>query len=421
MPASVEILTIGTELLLGATLDSNGAHLGAALAEIGLDVYAKHSVGDNESRIAAMLVAALERCDGVVTTGGLGPTVDDLTKEAVARALDLPLELHEPSLAAITARLTHVGRPVTENNRRQAMLPASSVVLENAHGTAPGFIAFRADRRFVAALPGVPREMRPMLADLLLPWLRERFSLSGGIVTRTLHTAGISESELDGRIEDLFRTQENPKIAVLAHEGLVDIKLMAKVADRRDAEALLDPLEARVRERIGSAIFGIDGDTLAGVILRELRERRLTLAFAESCSGGLLADAIVRVPGASDVFRGSVVAYANDVKEQMLGLSPEILARDGAVSEACAAAMAQGALERLKADLAISVTGIAGPEGGSADKPVGTVYIGLASRGRGAVAHRRCWMGGRADIRFRSVLAALVLLRDEIKTLTGVD
>ena len=344
---SVEIVTIGTELLLGHTVDSNSAHIGVALAQIGLDLYAKHSVGDNEERLAVTLSAALERSDGVITTGGLGPTVDDLTKEAISRALGTALELHEPSLIALTDRMARSGRTVGENNRRQAILPAHAVVMANAHGTAPGFIAFRNDGKFIAAMPGVPREMRAMLAETLLPWLRHHFGLQGGIFTRTLHTVGIAESEIDARIEDLFRGQENPKIAVLAHGGRVDIKLMAKVADTREAPRLLAPLEKIVRARIGDGIFGIDEETLEGVIVRELRERSLTLAFAESCTGGALTDAIVRVAGASHVFRGSVVAYANDIKEELLNVPHEILLRYGAVSEACASAMAEGRVATL--------------------------------------------------------------------------
>jgi nicotinamide-nucleotide amidase len=418
---SVEIVTIGTELLLGTKLDSNSVHIGAALAEIGLDLYAKHSVGDNEDRLASTLSSALERCDGIITTGGLGPTVDDLTKEAIARALGVQLELHEPSLAALISRLAHSNRPLTENNRRQAVLPAGCVVLENPNGTAPGFIAFRADGRFVAAMPGVPREMRAMLSDSLVPWLRDHFSLRGGIVSRTLHTAGIPESEVDRRIEDLFRLQENPKIAVLAHGGLVDITLMAKVSDRSMAAQLLDPLEKIVRERIGVGIFGSDTDTLEGVIVCELAKRGLTLGFAESCTGGLLTEAIVRTPGASEVLRGSIIAYANDIKEAQLGVPRELLEAHGAVSAECAIAMARGALDKLHVNIAISVTGIAGPAGGTAEKPVGTVYIGIASRDHEAVAHYRFFLGSRSDIRSRSVLAALIILQDEILTMKPTE
>jgi nicotinamide-nucleotide amidase len=237
--ANLEIVTIGTEILLGHLLDTNAHYVARELSDHGVDVYQKHSVGDNAARLEAMLRGALERADGVVTTGGLGPTVDDLTKDAVAAATGTTLELHEPSLRAIEARFAALGRtaPLGENNRRQAILPRGAVVLENPNGTAPGFIALRGDGKFVACMPGVPREMKPMLNDALLPWLIARFNLHGAIYTRTLHTVGIGESDLDARIEPLFRSLENPKIAVLAHDFRVDVKIMAKAPDRAAASA----------------------------------------------------------------------------------------------------------------------------------------------------------------------------------------
>ncbi len=406
---SVEIVTIGTEILLGQLLDTNAPHVARALADAGVDVFAKHSVGDNAARLAAMLSGALARADGVVTTGGLGPTVDDLTKEAVAQATGLPLDLHEPSLRAIEERFRTFGRPMTENNRRQAMLPRGAAVFDNPNGTAPGFAAVRADGKFVACMPGVPREMKPMLADSLVPWLRARYGLGGGIFTRTLHTVGIGESELDGRVEDLFRSLENPKIAMLAHEGRVDVKIMAKAADAEAARALIAPVEAAVRERIGSGLFGVDEETLEGAIVRELETLGLTLGTAESITGGGLADAIVRVPGASAVFRGGIVAYDNAVKTALLGVGAGLLEAHGAVSAEVAQAMAQGARATLGTDVALSTTGIAGPTGGTAEKPVGLVYFGLATRDE-TLVRRVTFPGTRADVRQRAVTTALNIL-----------
>ena len=303
----VEIITIGTELLLGTTLDGNSAYIGRALADIGLDVYAKHSVGDNRQRLRDMLERALDDANGAITTGGLGPTVDDLTKDAIAEVLGVDLVLHEPSLAALEERFERSGRTVSENNRRQVYLPRGAIVLPNPHGTAPGFVGVRSDGRFIAALPGVPREMRPMLGDLLLPWLRTYLHLEGGIVTKTLRTVGIAESEIDRRIEDLFRAQENPKIAVLAHMSRVDIKIMAKVAQITDAPVMIAPLEVMLRDRIGEGIYGVDQETLEERIVTLLKQQALTLGCAESCTGGAIADAIVAVPGASNVFRGGIV------------------------------------------------------------------------------------------------------------------
>ncbi len=409
---SVEIITIGTEILLGQLVDTNSAHIARVLADCGLDVYQKHSVGDNAARLEAMLRGALERADGVVTTGGLGPTVDDLTKEAVTAAVGVPLALHEPSVRAIEARLASFGRtgPIAENNRRQAILPAGSVVLENPHGTAPGFVALRRDGKFVACLPGVPSEMKPMLGERLVPWLIARFGLRDGIYTRTLHTIGIAESEVDARIEALFRSLENPKIAVLAHTSQVDVKIMAKAPDRSAAQALMAPVEAELRERIGPGIFGVDGETLAGALVERIVARGQTLGTAESLTGGAVAAAIVGVAGASRCFRGGIVAYDDALKESLLDVEPQLLARFGAVSEEVARAMARGACARLGTDIAVATTGVAGPGGGSSEKPVGLVYVAVAFA-RGEITVRRVTLpGSREEIRQRSTVAALTLL-----------
>ena len=408
--ASVEIVTIGTEILLGHLVDTNSAYLARALADHGVDVYAKHSVGDNTDRLAVMLTDALARADGAITTGGLGPTVDDLTKDAVARAVGKRLVLHEPSLRAIEERFRSFGRTMTENNRRQAYLPEGCVVLDNPHGTAPGFVAVRDDGKFVACMPGVPREMKPMLEERLVPWLVQRFSLREAIYTKTLHTVGIGESDLDRRIEDLFRTLENPKIAVLAHGFRVDVKVMAKAESRARAAAMIEPVAAELRTRIGSGYYGDDDTTLAGAIVARLTERGLTLATAESCTGGAVADAIVGVAGASSAFRGAVVAYADDVKTGLLNVPQRTLESSGAVSEETAVAMGRGARERLGADVVLATTGIAGPSGGTQEKPVGLVWFALVF-GDGEIETRRLtFPGNRADIRERATVAALSLL-----------
>jgi nicotinamide-nucleotide amidase len=408
--ASVEIVTIGTEILLGHLVDTNAAFIASRLADAGIDVFAKHSVGDNTDRLALMLDGALERADGVITTGGLGPTVDDLTKDAVSLAVGRPLLLHEPSLRAIEARFAAMGRTMSENNTRQAVLPAGSTVLDNPHGTAPGFVALRADGKFVASMPGVPREMKPMLSDRLIPWLTARFDVRSAIFTRTLHTVGIPESELDRRIEDLFRSSENPKIALLAHAGRVDVKIMAKAAGAASAETMLAPVAAEIRARIGSGYFGDDETSLESAIVSELVRRGLTIGTAESCTGGGVADALVGVAGASQTFRGAIVAYADDVKTSLLDVSEETLAAAGAVSEETALAMARGARRRLGVDIAVSTTGIAGPDGGTPEKPVGLVWFGFAGPEGNAQATRLNFPGTRADIRNRAATAALGLI-----------
>ena len=421
---SAEIVTIGTEILLGHLLDTNAPFVARRLADHGVDVYAKHSVGDNAERLAVMLEDVLSRADGAITTGGLGPTVDDLTKDAVARAVGKRLVLHEPSLRAIEDRFRQFGRPMAENNRRQAYLPEGCTVMENPHGTAPGFIAVRDDGTFVACMPGVPREMKPMLEEKLIPWLVRRFDLRDAIYTKTLHTVGIGESELDRRIEDLFRTLENPKIAVLAHGWRVDVKVMAKARSRAEADAMIEPVAEELRRRIGSGYYGDDDTTLAGAIVGRLAERGETLGSAESCTGGAIADAIVQVAGASAAFRGAIVAYADEVKTALLNVPPETLRAVGAVSEETAVAMARGGRERLGADVVIATTGIAGPAGGSEEKPVGLVWFALAF-GEGEIETRRLtFPGSRADIRERATTAALGLiwrrLEREVHAANGV-
>jgi nicotinamide-nucleotide amidase len=283
-------------------------------------------------------------------------------------------------------------------------------VFDNPHGTAPGFVALRDDGKFVACMPGVPREMKPMLADRLVPWLVRRFDLREAIYTRTLHTVGIGESDLDRRVEDLFRTLENPKIAMLAHGFAVDVKIMAKARSREQAGAMIEPVAAELRTRIGSGYYGDDDVTLAGAIVRALTERGLTLGTAESCTGGGIADAIVSVVGASATFRGGIVAYADEIKSALLDVPERTLAESGAVSEETAVAMVRGARRRLGVDVAIATTGVAGPGGGTPEKPVGLVWYALSLGGDEIETRRLTFPGARSDVRERATVAALGLL-----------
>lgn len=408
MPA-VEVIAVGTELLLGQLTDTNSRTIAQALAGAGIDVFATHTVGDNRARIATAVRGALERAGGVITTGGLGPTVDDLTKEAIADVLGVELELHAPSLAWIQAAFARLGREMRDNNRKQAMLPRGAVVLPNLHGTAPGFAVVRADGKFVAALPGPPREMRPMLEERLIPWLRERYDVRAAIFTRVLHTVGIAESEIDHRIDDLFRAGENPKIAVLAHDYRCDVKVMAKAESVERGQALIAPVEAELRRRLEGHVFGTDEQTLPGAIHQALQQAASTLAVAESCTGGALGAALASTPGASKAFLGGIIAYDNAVKHNLLGVRMQTLERYGAVSEEAAREMAAGARERLGASIGLAVTGIAGPDGGTPEKPVGTVWLGYADDQDGHTA-RLTLHGDRAAIQARAVTAALALL-----------
>ncbi|HVR45722.1 MAG TPA: competence/damage-inducible protein A [Candidatus Binatia bacterium] len=408
---SVELVAVGTEILLGQLVDTNTAFIAARLAEAGIDVHATHAVGDNRERIAAAIRSALNRAEGVLTTGGLGPTIDDITKEAVCDALGLGVQLYEPALAHMEAVFAAHGRPMRPNNRKQAELPEGSRPLDNPNGTAPGFIAFAAAGKFVACMPGVPREMKPMLEGQVVPFLRARFGARERIYTRVLHTIGIGESEIDHRIDDLFRSYENPKVAVLAHDFRADVKITAKAASEADAEAMIAPLQEDVERRLLGHIFGRDDATPASAVLALLRERGRTLAIAESCTGGLVSAALTSVPGASLSFRGGVVAYDNAVKVAQLGVDVETLATAGAVSEEAAREMARGARARLGADVGLSTTGIAGPDGGTPEKPVGLVWIALDDGE--TRAHRMQLRGDRDAIQRRATTAALgILWRD---------
>ncbi|HEY7994909.1 MAG: competence/damage-inducible protein A [Candidatus Eremiobacterales bacterium] len=403
---SAEIITIGTELLLGQLVDTNTSSIARALAACGVDVHRETSVGDNEQRIAAAVREALGRSDIAICAGGLGPTVDDLTREAVAAAFERPLVLHEPSLAYIEQRFAQAGWAMAPNNRRQAMVPAGAVVLDNPHGSAPGFVVDDG-RRIAIALPGPPAELDPMLQELAIPWLVKRFDIKAVIVTRVLHTLGIGESDLDERIADLFRDSRNPSIAVLARPGFVDVKITAKAQDAQAAAPLIASLEAKLRERLGDSIYATDDGSFEQSLGEALRARGWSIGVAESCTGGLIAAAIASVPGASDYFKGGVIAYADDVKSRLLGVDRAIIAKHGAVSEEVARAMAVGAREHLHATLAVSTTGVAGPGGGTPDKPVGLVFVALARPGDKTTVRRLTLPGTRGVIQRRATVAAL--------------
>jgi nicotinamide-nucleotide amidase len=403
---SVELIAVGTELLLGQLVDTNTGHVASRLAASGIDVRETHCVGDNRQRIAALISGVLERADGIVTTGGLGPTVDDLTKEAVCDALGVDTVLDQASLDFMEAIFKSFGREMRENNRKQAELPRGAQVLVNPNGTAPGFIVFRADGKFVACMPGVPREMKPMLDDRLLPILKERFALHDAIYTRVIHTINLGESEIDHRIEDLFRTCENPKIAVLAHDFRCDVKLMAKAESSQEAEAAIEPLQRDIEARLAGYVYGLDAATPESAVHDAMVARGLTIATAESCTGGRIASALTSVPGSSKSFIGGIVAYDNAVKIDQLGVDPAVIDAHGAVSEETVLQMARGVRERFGASLGFATTGIAGPDGGTPEKPVGMVWFALDD-GIAPQAWKYQFRGKRGEVQGRSVTFSL--------------
>ena len=380
---SAEILCIGTELLLGNITNGNARWLAEQLAALGLPHHRQTVVGDNRERLMAAVREAAGRCQVLITTGGLGPTPDDLTTATLAAAFDTPLVEHPEIWAEIQARLHARGRVCSPSNRQQAFLPAGAQVLPNPTGTAPGMIwtppaAAGIQPGFtVLTFPGVPSEMEAMWRATAAPWLRAAGLAEGVFASRMLRFWGVSESALAEQMADLLEG-ENPTLAPYAGAGEVKLRLTARAGSDSEAQALLAPLEAEIRSRTGTACFGVDDDSLASVVLELLRRRGESLAVAESCTGGGLGAVLAAVPGASDVFRGGVIAYANAVKQELLGVSAALLDSHGAVSDPVALAMAEGARRVTGASWAIAVTGIAGPGGGTAEKPVGLVHIAVA-------------------------------------------
>ena len=412
----IECVTVGDELLLGFTVDTNAAHLARALSAEGIRVVRRATVGDDAGAIAEAVAQGLVRTGAVITTGGLGPTSDDRTREAIARLFRRGLRFHEPIWEAFRALWRARGYPgePPESNRRQAMVPDGATILENRHGTAPGLWLEDELGRWVAMLPGVPREMRGMLDDTLLPRLRERAGAGARHVIRslTLRTTGVAES----RLADMLGTLGDGGDIALAYlpgpDG-VDLRLTAAPLAADAAEDALRARAAALRERIGAYVYGEDETDLAAVVVDLARKRRVGIAVAESCTGGLLGGRLTAIPGSSDVFVGAVVAYADAVKIRDLEVPEQLIARHGAVSEPVALAMATGAQRRFRTDLAIAITGIAGPGGGSEEKPVGTVCcaVDLANRARST---RRVLPGDRKEIRHRATQLALSMARESL-------
>ncbi|MEB3201261.1 MAG: competence/damage-inducible protein A [Synechococcus sp.] len=374
---TAEILCIGTELLLGTITNSNARWLAEQLAALGIPHHRQGVVGDNRERLIAELQAAAERCAVLITTGGLGPTPDDLTTAAIAAAFGTPLVEHPQVWAEIQARLAARGRPCAASNRRQASLPEGAALLPNPTGTAPGMIWTPRPGFTILTFPGVPSEMRAMWQATAAPWLQAAGLAEGVFVSRMLRFWGVAESNLAEQMADLLEAA-NPTVAPYAGAGQVKLRITARAASMAAAEALLAPVEAEIRARTGALCFGVDDDSLASVVLDQLRRRGQTLAVAESCTGGGLGAALAAVPGASDVLIGGVIAYANSVKQVLLGVPAVLLDTHGAVSDPVASAMAEGVRRSTGADWALAITGVAGPGGGSGEKPVGLVHIAVA-------------------------------------------
>ncbi len=412
MSFPIEIVTIGDELLLGFTIDTNAAFLARELASLGVQIVRRATVGDAPEGITTAIREALERTGAVITTGGLGPTADDRTKPAIAEIFGRAMVLDEAILSSLEQRWrTRFGVDMPVSNRQQALVPEGATILHNRHGSAPG-IWLEDDRgRWVAMFPGVPREMRGMVADTLVPRLRERLPQGGAVVrSRTVRTASISESAIADRLGELGRGVDGLPLAFLPGIDGVDLRLTANRWTASETDDRLNAAATTLRDRIGKFVYGEGDDDLAALMLAACAARDATIAVAESCTGGLLGARLTAVPGSSRVVQGGVIAYANDVKVRELRVDAAVIESHGAVSEPVARAMASGVRAKFGTTIGIGITGIAGPDGGTPEKPVGTVWVAIDLDGD-VHAVKAVIPGDRGEIRQRAAQLALDRLR----------
>ncbi|HEX6643455.1 MAG TPA: competence/damage-inducible protein A [Gemmatimonadales bacterium] len=410
---NVEIVTIGTELLLGFTVDTNGAEMGRMLADIGVRVTRRTTISDRAGDITAAVSDALARTRAVIVTGGLGPTRDDITKVTVAELFGVPLEFDESLWDALVERYRTAGRVPVESNRTQAQVPRGAVVLPNRWGSASGLWLEDRERGLVVMLPGVPLEMRNLMRHEVVPRLVARATEARVIRSRTLRTVGVAEAALAERLGEIERDIAPVTLAYLPQPAGVDLRLTAWDVPEQQATTLLDRAAARVRSHAGRAVYGEGEDDLAAVVLERARRAGVLIGVAESCTGGLVGARLTETPGSSDVMQGSVVCYSYRSKADLLGVSTADIERHGAVSEPVVRAMAAGALERLGAGISVAVTGIAGPGGATPEKPVGTVWFATAI-GKDVRAVKLVIFGTRAEVRERAAQTALRLLLDRL-------
>ena len=397
---NAQILCVGTELLLGDIVNTNAAFISTQLAEIGISVYKHICVGDNPERLSAALNDALRETDLIITSGGLGPTYDDLTKETISAALGLELELHEPTLEQIKSFFARTGRVMPENNIKQAMIPRGAKIFPNPNGTAPAMAAFGGENnsKTVIMLPGPPNELIPLVYDQVKPFLASH--TDAVIDSVNIHFFGIGESVLEAQIKDLMVDAKNPSIAPYCKAGEVRLRVTAKADSHAEAKKMCDACVETIKQSsVGKFIYGIDTKTLENTLVLALKKHGKTFACAESCTGGLIAKRITDISGSSSVFLGGCVTYANSVKQNLLGVKAETLEQFGAVSEQTALQMAEGVRKLTGADIGVSTTGIAGPTGGTPEKPVGTVFVAIST-----AEHTKCIKLSLSSMRSREFI-----------------
>lgn len=417
MEHSAEIICIGTELLLGDILNSNAQYLAQQLAQLGIPHYYQTVVGDNPIRIQRAIAIACERSRLLIFTGGLGPTPDDLTTETLADFFEEPLSERSEIIEDIAQKFAQKGRQLTISDRKQALLPASSQILPNPLGSAPGIIWQPRVGLTVLTFPGVPKEMHAMWEQTGIPYLRQQGWCKSTIYSRTLKHWGIAESTLADKVSPFFDL-ENPTVAPYAGDGEVRLRISAKATSETEAQQLIGPIEQELRQIIGNDCYGTDTDTLSSVVGQQLMTRRETLAVAESCTGGGLGHLMTETPGSSAYFLGGIISYSNRVKEELLNVQSDALSEHGAVSSIVAQQMAVGVRDRLSSNWGVSITGIAGPGGESDAKPVGLVYIGIAGPGGYVDSQEYRFSGfrGRKWVRWLSACTALDQLRRQLHT-----
>lgn len=402
-----EIISVGTEIILGDIVNTNATYLAKELALLGIDVYYQSSVGDNEDRLINAFEEGLKRSDIIITTGGLGPTNDDITKEVACKVFNQKMEIDKNSLEKIEEFFYKLGIEMTENNKKQAYFPKGAIILKNKNGTAPGAI-LKKDKKYIIILPGPPKEMKLMFEDEVKPYLKD---MSNEIlVSRTLKLFGIGEAVLESKIIDIINEQNNPTIAPYISNMELRLRITAKSDNEENANNMIEPIIEKIKDRVGKFIYAQDNISMETVVSKMLIEKKLTISTAESCTGGLVSATLINYPGISSVFMEGCVTYSNESKINRLGVNPNTLEEYGAVSEETAREMAKGIAKNFNTNVAISTTGIAGPEGGMSDKPVGLVYIGIYINGKTTV-NKYILHGNREEIRLRATKNALNDLR----------
>lgn len=410
-----EIISIGTEILLGDIVDTNSRYIAARLKELGYDIHYITTVGDNKERLVDVLKNAINRSDLIITTGGLGPTDDDLTREAIAQSSGKKLAQDEKLLSNIKTYFKKKGYNMTKNNYSQALLPKGALPINNLWGTAPGIILKTKDYSLIS-LPGVPNEMRNMVDKIVLPELQQ--NNSDFIKSRTLHFFNIGESTLETKLYDILQEQANPTLALLAGRGEVKIRITAKGKDEDYIEEMISQKENLIKNRVGEYLYGVDKTNLAVEVKKLLSKNDLTISFAESCTGGLLGHRITQISGSSKVFKGGLVVYSNQAKINLLTIDEKVIEKHGAVSKIVAKKMAKNVADRLQSDIGIGITGIAGPGGGSSEKPVGLVYIGFYYNGNTQV-YKLNLKGNRSYNKWMTSQNAFFYIYKEIKKSGG--